>query len=243
MIEVPVIRKTGPANIVLRTSTEQKKYDNIFLKKAREWYVYFVQHVHTDIGYTRPQTEILPEHLRFIDTALDYCELTDDYPDDAKFRWTCEVSWPVREYLKRRPQEQIERLKQRVEDGRIEIAGMFLNMSEIATEDALTASLQPIRDITNYGFPVQTAMQNDVNGIAWCLVDYFSDMGVKYVSMGINKTRSILPFDKPTAFWWESPAGNRVLAFRVDHYHFGNFWKFHEANLDFFEPKFLEYLP
>jgi len=240
--EVPVLTQTGTANIQLSSSTDQIKYKNVFLKKVREWYVYLVQHVHTDIGFTRPQTEILPEHLRFIDTALDYCDLTDDYPEDAKFRWTCEVSWPVREYLKRRPHEQIQRLKKRVEEGRIEIAGMFLNMSEIATEDALTASLQPIREFNKYGFPVQTAMQNDVNGIAWGLVDYFSSIGVKYVSMGINKTRSVLPFDIPTTFWWESPSGKRVLAFRGEHYHLGNNWKLHEANLDYFEPRFFEYL-
>ena len=64
-----------------------------------------VQHTHTDIGYTRPQTEVLTEHLRYIDNALDYCDQTDDYPDDAKFRWTCESSWAVREYLKSRTEK------------------------------------------------------------------------------------------------------------------------------------------
>ena len=48
--------------------------------------------------------------------------------------------------------------------------------------------------------PVKTAMQNDVNGIAWCMPDYFKNTGVKYLIMGINETRSILPFDKPTCF-------------------------------------------
>ena len=73
-------------------------------------------------------------------------------------------------------------------------------------------------------------MQNDVNGAGWCLADYFSDIGIRYLTMGINKTRSILPFDKPTAFWWESPSGKRVLAYRADHYHLGNFWEIHEGN-------------
>ena len=54
--------------------------------------IYLVQHTHTDIGYTRPQAEILGEHLRYIDFALEYCALTDDYPDEAKFRWTCEAA-------------------------------------------------------------------------------------------------------------------------------------------------------
>ena len=73
----------------------------------------------------------------------------------------------------------------------------------------------------DFGFSVHTAMQNDVNGAGWCLVDYFSDSGIRYLTMGINKTRSILPFDKPTTFWWESPSGKRMLAYRADHYHLG----------------------
>ena len=241
-IKVPAISESGPAQVTLQSSTDQLELNNVLLEKPRKWMVYLVQHVHTDIGYTKPQTEILPEHLRYIDYALDYCDLTDDYPDDAKFRFTCEVSWAVREYLKRRPIKQIERLKRRVAEGRIEIAGMFLNMSEIATESAMAASLQPIRTFKEMGLPVRTAMQNDVNGAAWCLVDYFSDIGVKYLTMGINKTRSLLPFDKPTAFWWESPSGKRLLAFRPDHYHTGNSWKIHEGNLKTFEPGIMEYL-
>ena len=73
-------------------------------------------------------------------------------------------------------------------------------------------------------------MQNDVNGIAWCMPDYFRNTGVKYLNMGINETRSILPFNKPTAFWWESPSGARLLAFRADHYMTGNFFGIESKN-------------
>ncbi len=132
----------------------------------REWFVYLVQHTHTDIGYTRPQTEILAEHIRFIDYALDYCDLTDDFPDAARFRWTCESSWGVREYLNNRPPAQIERFKQRVLEGRIEVTGMIFNMSEIADENLFCASLLPLKQFKDLGIPVTTAMQNDVNGIA-----------------------------------------------------------------------------
>lgn len=209
---------------------------------SRPWLVYLVQNTHTDVGYTRPQAEMLPEHLRFIDEALDCCDLTDDYPEDAKFRWTCEAAWTVREYFHRRPASQIERFKQRVKEGRIEVTGMFVNMSEIATEAGLAASLQPIREFKDAGIPVKLAMQDDVNGVAWCLVDYFQPIGVKYLTMGINKTRSLLPFDVPTAFWWESPSGSRMLAFRSDHYHIGNTLKIHVGKLDVFEASLLEYL-
>lgn len=192
------------------------------LLPPKKWQIYFVQHSHTDIGYTRPQSEILAEHLRYIDYALDYCDQTDAMPDDAKFRWTCESAWVTREYLRSRPESQIERLKKRIAEGRIEVTGMYANMAEIADENVMFDFLQPLKEFNKLGIPVKTAMQNDVNGIAWCMPDYFKNTGIKYLVMGINKTRSILPFDKPTCFWWEAPSGERMLAFRADHYMTGN---------------------
>ncbi len=242
--EVPLLAAATPVAVRLETPSQQREFGPFTLQPPRKWTLYLTQHTHTDIGYTRPQTEILPEHLRYIDYALDYCDLTDSYPDDARFRWTCETSWAVREYLKGRPAAQIARLKKRVAEGRIEICGLMLNMSEIATESALAALLRPLREMKDdFGFSVHTAMQNDVNGAGWCLVDYFSDSGIRYLTMGINKTRSILPFDKPTMFWWESPSGKRILAYRADHYHLGNMWKIHEGDVEKFSPYVEKYLP
>ncbi|MDR0559546.1 MAG: glycosyl hydrolase family 38, partial [Prevotellaceae bacterium] len=87
-----------------QTHTLELSIDGKIIKKnftvlpVRKWKVNFVQHTHTDIGYTRSQTEILPELVRFIDYALDYCDATDEWPDDARFRYTCEASWAVSEY-------------------------------------------------------------------------------------------------------------------------------------------------
>jgi alpha-mannosidase len=82
--------------------------------------------------------------------------------------------------------------------------------------------LQPLKEFSKLNIPVKMAMQNDVNGFAWCMPDYFKNTGVKYLVMGINTDRSIKPFDKPTCFWWEAPSGARLLAFRADHYMTGN---------------------
>jgi alpha-mannosidase len=215
---------------------------NLILKPVRKWFVYLVQHTHTDIGYTRPQSEILPEHLRFIDYALDFCDLTDGYPDDARFRWTCEASWAVNQYLDSRPPGQIERLKQRIREGRIELTAMPFNMSEIADENLYVAALRPEKKFKEFGLPIKSAMQNDVNGIAWCLADYLPDTGVEYLIMGQHGHRARIPFDKPTAFWWESPSGNRLLAFRADHYMTGNFWGIHTGNFENVERELMKYL-
>ncbi|MCK4748353.1 MAG: glycosyl hydrolase family 38, partial [Bacteroidales bacterium] len=192
------------------------------MNPVKEWTIYLVQHTHTDIGYTRPQTEILPEHLRYIDYALDFCDLTDDYPDHARFRWTCEASWAVREYLKSRPEKQIERFLKRIDEGRIEVTGMFFNYSEIVDETCLAAQTLTLSQFKAKGIHVSVAMQNDVNGIGWCLADYFQGTGVKYLIMGQHGHRARVPFQIPTAFWWESPSGNRLLAFRSEHYMHGN---------------------
>lgn len=131
----------------------------VTVKPVRHWQVNMVQHTHTDIGYTRSQMEILAEHLRYIDYALDYCDATDQYPDDAKFRWTCEIAWAVSEYLKCRPAEQVARLKKRVKEGRIELATMYLNFDELPDEQTLAASLYPLKQFREAGLRAEVAMQ------------------------------------------------------------------------------------
>lgn len=217
------------------------------LEPVRPWTIHLVQHTHTDIGYTRPQTEILADQLRYLDYALDYCDLTDDYPDEARFRWTCESAWAVAEYARVRPREQLERLRRRVQEGRIEPTALFANLSELLDERSCAASLEPLRALRTGTLPlgtlpVTTAMQDDVNGIAWSFVDPLVELGVRYLVMGQHGHRARIPFDVPTAFWWESRSGKRLLAFRADHYMTGNFLGLHSGRFESVEPPLFHYL-
>jgi alpha-mannosidase len=214
---------TVPTEVKLKVVAGNFEVNNtVTLNPVRKWTIRFIQHTHTDIGYTRSQTDILAEHLRYLDYALDYCDATDDYPDNAKFRWTCEASWPVDEYLRCRPASQVERLMKRIREGRIEVTGMYFNFDEIPDENILASSLAALKRIKEKGIPVSLAMQDDVNGIGWCLNDYFSQTGVKYLNMGTHGHRALIAFDIPTMFWWESPSGKRMLTFRAEHYMTGN---------------------
>jgi len=221
-IYLPKVEKETSFMADIHIDGEDIMQKSCTLAPVKEWEIFLVQHTHTDIGYTRPQTEILPEHLRYIDHALDFCDQTDDYPDASKFRWTCETSWSIREYLESRPKEQVDRLLKRIKENRIEATGMFLNYSEIADEPALAAQTKTLRMLKNKGINVTTAMQNDVNGIGWCMVDYYHNTDIKYLTMGVHAHRARKPFNKPTAFWWQSPAGNRLLAYRSEHYQHAN---------------------
>ncbi len=218
----PITAADQKQNLKISIEGSPPLHKEIILHTVRPWKLYFVQHAHTDIGYTRPQTEILPEHLRYIDYALDYCDQTDSLPDAARFRWTCETSWALNEYLKTRPASQIERLKRRAAEGRIELTGLYLNSSDLADEITIAASLQPVNYFRSLGFKVKTAMQDDINGVPWCLVDYLSGAGIDYLNMGQNTDRALKPFDRPTTFWWESPSGKRIIVNRPEHYMWGN---------------------
>ncbi len=213
------------------------------LDPVKKWTIKFIQHTHTDIGYTRSQTDILAEHLRYIDYALDYCDATDNYPDNAKFRWTCEASWPVDEYLKCRPADQVSRLLTRIKEGRIEVTGMYFNFDEIPDERTLAASLSALGRIKEQGIPVTLAMQDDVNGIGWCFDDYFNQLGIRYLNMGTHGHRALICFDIPTMFWWESPSGKRLLTFRAEHYMTGNtLLEMQTGDIDRFRNNLLNYL-
>ncbi len=223
-VKVLLPENTPPGEHAARISIsgEQSYSRNFTISQPRHFTIFLVQHTHTDIGYTRPQTEILPDHLRYIDYALDFCDQTDSLPDDARFRWTCETSWAVREYLKTRPVSQVERLRKRVKEGRIELTGLYLNSSDLADETMIAVTLQPIGEFRKQGFPVKAAMQSDINGVPWCLTDYLSGAGIEYLNMAQNTHRALKPFNKPTTFWWKSPSGNRIMVNRPEHYMWAN---------------------
>jgi len=225
-------------------SSGEKTLETEFdLQPVRKWKMHLVQNTHTDIGYTRPQTEIMSELIRHIDLALDYADETDHLPGEAQFRWTAENTWAIDQFLQNRTEEQVQRLKDRVDEGRIELTGMYLNFDEVPDEQILARSLEPVERIREHGMEVTTAMQNDVNGIGWSMNDYFSSLGIRYLTMGTHAHKALLVFDHPMPFWWESPSGNRMLAFRGEHYHTGNL-RFHISRGDFsyFEKELLAYL-
>ncbi|MCQ2143572.1 MAG: hypothetical protein MJY56_05835 [Bacteroidales bacterium] len=211
-------------------------------KPDRQWTVYLVQHTHTDIGYTKPQSEILSEHLRYIDYAVDYAELTREYPEGCRFRWTCEAAWAVSEYLKVRPETQIRRLKECIRRGEIEVTGMYFNMAEIADEQSLRYFFHPLSVLKEQGLPVNLAMQNDVNGVAWCMADYLYDLGIRYFWIGSNKTKSLLPFNVPTIYRWESPSGKPLVMYRSEHYNTANFWGIERGDVEKFEQESAAFL-
>ena len=234
------VKGSCTASMKIGGRTLTGKVDGRPLKK---WRADFIHITHTDIGYSRPQQEILAEHVRFLDSVLDYCDQTDSYPEAARFHWTCEGTWAVKEFLESRPQKQVERFLRRVKEGRIEVTGMYFNFDGLTDERSLAASLSPIADLHEYGIDsIRVAMQNDVNGVGWAVSEYLGDLGIRYLTMGVNNDSGIPPFDSKTYFWWVSPSGKKILTFYGAHYMEGNQFGIHEGDFGTFETSFLDYL-
>ncbi|MBN1341074.1 MAG: hypothetical protein JXQ73_00235 [Phycisphaerae bacterium] len=224
MMSIPPVKAPAKGQLVLKTGGKAIS-TTIDLRPVRPWQVFLVQHTHSDVGYPDTQASLAARLVDYIDAALDYVEQTKDYPDDAKFRWTCEATWSDDLFLQTRGRQRIDALRKAIAEGRIELAAMPMNMTDLATEEVLIHELQIIARLRReLGAKVLTAMQNDVNGYALSLPRLLAGCGVKYFSTGINRTRSLVPFDRPTGLYWESPDGASVLTWRGEHYMAGNYF-------------------
>ncbi len=49
--------------------------------------ILIANHSHTDIGFTDYQDHIYRQHAEFTDQAPDLIEATQNYPEDARYKW------------------------------------------------------------------------------------------------------------------------------------------------------------
>lgn len=175
--------------------------------------ILFVHHSHTDIGYTHPQPVVMELHRRFIDEALDIAERTADYPDDARFRWTCEVTGGTMDWWVNAGNADRDRFLAAVKRGQIEVAGMGWHMTPLMDHSMVLDVLKPLKFFRELGIPVRSAMNTDVNGLPWGVVDALLDHGITGISMAINEHYGHALKPWPRAFNWQAPGGRSITAY------------------------------
>ena len=120
--------------------------------------ILFVHHTHTDIGYTHPQPVVFELHRRFIDEALDIADETADWPDECRFRWTCEVTGITLDWWRHAPDRDRERFLAAVKRGQVEVAAMAWHMTPLMDHGMLVDGLQPIDAVTEQLFAALAAL-------------------------------------------------------------------------------------
>ncbi len=185
--------------------------------------IYLVHHSHTDIGYTHDQPILWELQRRFIDAAIDACELHADHDGDHAFRWVVETVAPLLSWLEQSSDRQIERFLELERAKRIEVMGMFAHITPLVDTAELVEMFQPIRRLRqDYGMTIRHAMDCDVNGQNWGLVDVLLDAGIEGFSMAINQHAGGAPFQRPNVFKWEGPDGRQIPAYNGWPYSMGD---------------------
>lgn len=182
--------------------------------------LWITNHTHHDIGFNDYQDVCFRQHGEFIEQALDLIEQTADDPEP--YRWTCKATGPLLRWLRGAGRGQAERLRHWAEQGAIEVTAMQYNTTPLLSPEQMRRSLYPVRTLReDYGLTIQTAMQDDVNGIAWLFADLLPAIGVDFLTLAINQSRGGAPRPFPGGFIWEGPAGGRLPVWNGFHYLFG----------------------
>ncbi len=173
--------------------------------------LYLVPHSHTDIGFTNPQPIVLELHRRFLDEALDLSEATADRTDRSAFKWMVEVSGTALDWWRHATSAEQERFVAATQAGRIEVAAMRWNQAHLSDHHMLIEAMEPVRILREAGVPIRSAMNTDVNGVNWGVVDVMLDHGIENFSMAINEHFGHAVRPRPQAFRWRSPSGRDLL--------------------------------
>ena len=212
-------------------SVKGGKSKSLMLEPQRKWTVYLVQNAHFDPGYTNLPSHVMRNYGFFFDDVIRYCEESDDWPEETRFRYQIEQSWMILHAMRNRPPATVAKLVELMREGRLEVNALYANMiTGLCSSEEIARLLYPSFYLKRqYGISIRTAEHNDVPGISWGIAAALADVGVRYFIPGLPDYFSwrgpyrnfwaddvIRPKGIPTAFHWEAPCGDRVLFFNHD---------------------------
>src|SRR5438874_3534139 len=118
-------------------------------------------------------------YIEYYDKVLDLCRATEHLAEPHRFKWTCETSWQVKNYLSVRP-ECTDEFVHYVKNGQIEITAAYLHFTDLIDVDAYRRSLDWVAALcADHDLPLRTAMHCDINGWPWALPELLAERGVK----------------------------------------------------------------
>ncbi len=223
----PLPRNDDSLTVEVRSAERVLGYAQCAWQPPRRWTVHVVQLSHHDAGYTDLASQVLLEQDRWLDRLVDFSRETADYPEAARFRAVIEQGWSLLHYLRRAPEERRHGLLELLRRGDIEVSALFGNMvTELCDDETLIRALYSVAELSRqHGFRVRTAEHNDIPGFCWGLSEALVDAGVEMFCPGLptyyNWGHDWPSFwddaaifgrkDVPGAFWWQTPAGKRLL--------------------------------
>lgn len=182
-----------------------------------------VHHVHTDFGYTDHQNRCKKEQVKYIDQAVDYVLSSCDYPEGARFAWTQEQLFQVREWWNEAAAERKERFFRALKTGRLEITGTPFNVTAFLSKEDWETAMSWIPDELWNACNISTAMQIDVNGMHTAAMQCAYEKGIRNLWIGPNSYYGVPPLPTPAAFEWQIGGGRKMFVWLNASYNNGTF--------------------
>ncbi len=237
-IHIPDIAEPKPVEFILKAKGKIQSQSKSTWQPKRHWEVYFVPITHHDLGYTDTIENVLNLYSGFYDDVLRFCEETNDWPEESKYRYTLEGTWSVQHFMENRPKEVLDKLGKYIKNGRIEVGALFGNeIDTLCSHEQLIRLMYPsFRLKRKYGGHILTGSITDVPGLSWGLPTVMAGAGVKYFFAGLPTyfewgrsdihtfwdESAILRHGRPDAFRWQGPDGESVLVYYQGSYGFFN---------------------
>ncbi|MCS7236650.1 MAG: glycosyl hydrolase-related protein [Thermoguttaceae bacterium] len=228
-VELPRVEKPTQLTAEIATGGKIQATVELTWRPSHLWQVCLVPISHHDLGYTDTLENVLSFYERVYDQVLQFCEQTDDYPEEAKFRYTIEGAWSLEHYLRQRPPEVTEKFGYYLRQGRIELQALYGNLitNLLSHEEQIRALYPSFAIKRRFGAEITTASTTDIPGLSWGLPTVLAGSGVRYFFAGLATyfewgrsdihtfwdEKAILRRGRPDAFWWEGPDGGRVLVY------------------------------
>jgi hypothetical protein len=181
---------------------------------------------HTDYGFTDHPLIVAELQKRYIDIALDFAEQTKTNKEGERFTWTVEARGPFGEWWEETTPLRREQMLQCIKRGQIDVNIMPFNIHPMFNSVESDKLISWLPENVTAQIPSSIAIQNDVNGFSRAIATKLVSKGTKYIYLGMNGR---LPFDKPTASWWEMPDGKKIFLWAGAPYWSGFEW-FHEKS-------------
>ncbi|MBK9515433.1 MAG: hypothetical protein IPO05_17890 [Flavobacteriales bacterium] len=181
--------------------------------------IHLVHHSHTDIGYSHLQAEVERIQNNNIWKALELIDRTKDYPEGSRFVWNVESLWAVENFLGIASEQDKQRFIAAVKSGSIALSANYANiLTGLCTPEEMHWIVEYADSLRKwYDLPITMAMQTDIPGMSWSMVDAYAAHGIRHLSQGPNyipdmpdggdRIGSTLREQGDKPYWWKGTTG------------------------------------